>query len=228
MKVKKISKLMLVVMVFTIGFIMIRQNGVEAALQSNGEMPQVYSLNDWLLKIREMQSAGGTLGLTDTIDTTTLTSGNRNLDIHMEKNTEYGAMVILSASSYGNPNKIGNGETTTGNKTGVVMNINAERVSAGCAELTTENFKNANKRYKNIYTIDINSVKIGDAILDWHGSTDKGWFSSSYLPSGAGLIRSTAGSVFSYNAHGSSKYTYEASPQKPQESRAAIVVGSEL
>ena len=55
-----------------------------------------------------------------------LTSNNPNLDIHMEKNTEYGAMAILSASAYGNQNVIGDGETTTGNKSGVYMKLNKE------------------------------------------------------------------------------------------------------
>ena len=49
----------------------------------------------------------------------------------MEKNTEYGAMAILSASSYGNQSKIESGGTTTGNKSGVYINLNKEWVSAG-------------------------------------------------------------------------------------------------
>ena len=99
------------------------------------------------------------MGLTETIDETTLEpnkkddNGNiisNNLDVHMEKNTEYGALAILSASDYGNPNHIADGDTTTGNATGVVMKINGELVAAGKV-LNATNYKNANEKYKNIY-----------------------------------------------------------------------------
>lgn len=103
-----------------------------AALQSNGSTGTTQSLDNWLVNIRKMEALNGGMGLTETIksDLTPSTASN-NLDVHMEKNTEYGAMAILSASSYGNPNKIASGETTTGNKTGIVINLNSELVAAG-------------------------------------------------------------------------------------------------
>ena len=128
----KVKNKILTAMVFgTILSGLIIPNKANAVLQSNGGTPATRNLNDWLLQIRQMQEIGGTLGRTDTINTTNLTSGATDLDIHMEKNTEYGAMAILSASAYGNPNKINDGETTTGNSTGIVININSEWVSAG-------------------------------------------------------------------------------------------------
>ena len=112
----------------------------------------------------------------------------------MEKNTEYGAMAILSASSYGNPGKIENGQTTTGNETGVVINLNKEWVAAGQL-LDLSVFTNANGRYKNSYTPTY-SAKVGDAITEtkgWHGSTSSVWLSESQFPryaeTIAGLIR---------------------------------------
>ncbi len=168
----------------------------QAALQSNGGTPAVKNIGDWMLQVRNMQSLGGTLGRTDTINTTNLTSNATDLDIHMEKNTEYGAMAILSASSYGNPGKIENGQTTTGNETGVVINLNKEWVAAGQLQYLSI-FTNANGRYKNSYTPTY-SAKAGDAIAEtngWHGSTSSVWLlgnraTSSLFPENvAGLLR---------------------------------------
>ena len=77
----------------------------------------------------------------------------------MQKNTEYGGLVILSASSYGNPEKIENGQTTTGNASGVVMNINGEWTSAGTLSWVGV-YNNAQKRYKNIYNENVNYWRI--------------------------------------------------------------------
>lgn len=160
----KIKNKILTIMVTGVALsALIMPNKSNAALQSNGGTPATKDLGTWMLQIRQMQEMGGTLGRTDTIDTKNLTSGATDLDIHMEKNTEYGAMAILSASAYGNPNKINNGETTTGNSTGIVININKEWVAAGA--LGIERFVNANERYKNKYSTNYN-VKIGDAIIE--------------------------------------------------------------
>ena len=78
-----------------------------------------------MINVRKMEELGGTMGLSETLnDNLTSSSTSNNIDVHMEKNTEYGALAILSASSYGNPNKVEDGNTTTGNVTGVVMKIN--------------------------------------------------------------------------------------------------------
>lgn len=209
-----------------------------AALQANGGEPAMKNANEWICYIRQMQEAGGALGLTDTVhysatnydgnnpETCDLKSNNTNLDIHMEKNTEYGAMVLLSASSYGNPNIIGDGDTTTGNKTGVVMHLNGERVAAGTSDTAAVCMYYASKRYwddygNNVYWMGRNASmekhpKAGDALEDpiptWHGSSDQTWFLSwfdtgSYPDSPAfvkyGVLRrGNAGSVYSHNGHG--------------------------
>lgn len=209
--------------------VLLNINNVQAALQSNGNTSAKYNIDDWMLKIRQMQQLGGTLGLTDTINTTNLTSNSTNLDIHMQKNTEYGAMAILSASSYGNPNKINDGETTTGNKTGVVMQINKEWVSAS-VDIDTQIWKQSSSRYKNVYDRTY-TEKTGDAILDWHGSTSKIWINATIQKSTTlgGLLRSYSGSIYSYygagTTGGSPKTDYDAYHTKPWSSRAVIVVG---
>lgn len=120
------SKKYLMIIVLVVAMLLLGANNSHAVLQSNGGTKAKYNFPEFILKIRQMESLGGTLGLTETINTTTLlpTSESNNLDIHMEKNTEYGAIAILSVSSYGNPNKINDGQTSTGNKTGIVFNGN--------------------------------------------------------------------------------------------------------
>ena len=206
-------------------------NKANAALQSNGGTPATRNLNDWLLKIRQMQELGGTLGRKDTINTTNLTSGATDLDIHMEKNTEYGAMAILSASAYGNPNKINDGETTTGNSTGIVMNLNNERVSAASdKQQYVTNFINANSRYKNLYPGKQYETKIGDAVLEtykWHKSTIYEWMD---YDDASTIVRSVSegGSIFSYTAFNAAGNGGIGNYSKRWASRAVIVVGTGL
>ncbi len=238
MKSKKIMIIMAVIFMLLI----ICPNKSNAALQSNGGTPATKDVNGWITQIRQMQASGGTLGLTDTI-AGNLTSTNTNLDIHMEKNTEYGAMVLLSASSYGNPDKIVNGETTTGNATGVYMNINKEWVAAGMANTAAASMKNAAGRYKNQYTAPTYTEKIGDAVATvggWHGSNSSTWISSTPNTvtsiSRSGLIRSYSGSVFSYYGYGFHRtdgnemdyitFRREAYYANTYASRAVVVVGS--
>lgn len=219
---KKSLKLVLITIIFII-ILIINSTKVQAALQSNGSAPKTNSLSGWLSSIRYMQSLGGTLGRADTINTNDLSSNATDLDIHMQKNTEYGAMAILSASSYGNPNKIENGQTTTGNETGVVIKYNAEWVSAGIAG----GFYDYGKpRYKNVYTSTY-VAKNGDAVIEtkgWHGSSAGLWIKSA----GFGLLRSSNG-IFHYDGEAEgNRGSYQASEWRPHYSRAAVVVGENL
>ena len=140
---------MIIFMIMMVG-IFVLSTKVEAALQANGGTPLTANQNDWISAVRQMQATGGTLGLTDTINTN-LTSSNKNMDIHMQKNTEYGAMAILSASAYGNPNKITDGQTTTGNASGIQIKLNEEWVAAGPNITQVGKMKNAAARYWNNY-----------------------------------------------------------------------------
>ena len=201
----------------------------KAALQANGDTPATYTVDHWILNIRKMQEAGGTLGLTDTISETDLTSGNKNLDIHMEKNTEYGAMAILSASSYGNPEKIPDGGTTTGNASGIKINFNKEWVAAATAEFASDNFKKAAGRYKNIYTTTY-EPKVGDAVGEtsgWHGSTPRDWIQASWSMH-MGVIRDYEASIFSYYCGGGTGADPGAHRTVPWQSRGVVIVGSGL
>jgi len=168
---------MIIFMIMMVGIVTLSTK-VEAALQANGGTPVTANLNDWIKAVRQMQATGGTLGLTDTINTN-LTSSNKNMDIHMQKNTEYGAMAILSASAYGNPNKITGGQTTTGNASGIQIKLNEEWVAAGRSDTYIGNMKSASGRYWNNYgTGNGSNSKNGDAMAEtegWHGSTGNSW-----------------------------------------------------
>lgn len=228
----KINKKFLSVILLGTVFIMLGiPNKSNAALQSNGGTPITKDLGTWILQIRKMQELGGTLGRTDTINTEDLTSEATDLDIHMEKNTEYGAMAILSASAYGNPNKINNGETTTGNSTGIVININKEWTAAGNV-YGVAIFENANNRYKNVYEYDEIVSKIGDAMVEtsgWHGSNEDSWLRDDYFGGTAGFIRAYSKSIFSYygaSSTGGVEVYQPARASNPYASRACVVVGT--
>ena len=62
------TKDIIIFMIILMSMILITPTISQAALQSNGNTPPRYILDDWMWKVREMQQAGGTLGLTDTIE----------------------------------------------------------------------------------------------------------------------------------------------------------------
>lgn len=142
-------------------------------------------------------------------------------------------MAIISASAYGNQKKIADGQTTTGNKSGVYIKLNKEWVAAGATELGNQvsNFKNAVGKYKNIYTTSY-VAKAGDAITEtkgWHGSTASEWLATynSYYGCASGLVRSLSGSLFSYFGNGNQTNSdYYAEDGRQWSSRAVIVVGN--
>lgn len=187
-------------------------NKCYAALQANGKEGTLQRLDEWIVNIRKMEALGGGMGLTESIQTNlTPTTPSNNLDIHMEKNSEYGAMAILSASSYGNPNKINDGGTTTGNKTGIVIRLNRELVAIGHNGIgnqafTTTNFKLAHNKYKQVYDLKLNNgsqipLWSGDALtetLGWHGSTST-WFEVPHFGPSA-MVRGFKNSIFGYHS----------------------------
>ncbi len=177
-----------------------------------------------------MESVGGGFGLSETINRNlTSSSGSNNIDVHMQKNTEYGAMAILSASSYGNPNKITNGKTTTGNETGIVINLSGYNSTIGgySYECTASTFRNndtiaeMHSKYRNSYYDNNGAARIGDATAEtylWHGSSSSA-FGSYYVGNiNNVIIRGYyKKSIFDYMVRGTSDY-YTAT-------RCVVIVG---
>lgn len=243
----KINKKLIIVLGILLLLILLLNDKSYAALQANGVAGTQQTLNDWIVNIRKMEALGGGMGLNENIQANlNPTTQSNNLDIHMEKNTEYGAMAILSASSYGNQNKITNGGTTTGNKTGIVIKFNKELVAAGNNSNwgrdenflnSVVNMKNAVSKYKNIYNYEktVGPIFKGDAMTEtngWHGAVNN-WYNGSYGNSGynwrGAIVRAHSGSIFSYytnndNGYNGGRYN-DICYWLPQYSRAAMVCG---
>lgn len=186
----------------------------------------------WFAYIRKIEASTGGMGLNETINASTLlaTTESNNIDVHMQKNTEYGAAVLLSASAYG---KQGNGTegsnyvhtsdyglaTSTGNVYGIYelgRGVN-EWVASGNSNVS----QSINTRYIDRYTSETSSQKNGDATYataGWHSGT-AGWMTGGVYT--YGFIRGL-GSPFGYTSKrtddkGTSKYA--------GTSRAVIVSG---
>lgn len=149
--------------------------------------------------IRTMETNRAGMGLKETRNASTQlsTSKSNNIDVHLEKNTEYGAIVILGASNYGKQGanitdrRMDKGETTgngvqastTGNKSGIYelgytdMDTSkyGNELVAGTSNTSTElvawGVDTTASRYVNRYENDT-IWKIGDAmnIGTWHAS----------------------------------------------------------
>ena len=236
----KKTKEIVVLMLFTIILLTIPTMS-QSALQANGSGSSKKTIDGWMSSIRQMESQGGTLGLTGSSSlqqqpgSDGKVANSNNIDIHMQKNTEYGAMAILSASSYGKSTPVhvttgGSLSTTTGNKSGVYMSLNREWVAAGTLSSTTT-YKNANLKYKNPYTTTKSSLP-GDATIEcsgWHNtgtSVPAEWYNSNAY---SGLLRAYSGSIFSFSGNGTPDDKYvdcRARYTQSYASRAVVVIGN--
>ncbi len=157
----------------------ILQGKVNAAtLQSNPNTHYKtrYAPENVIKSIRTMEASGGAMGLSETVKTDqTFIGESNNIDVHMMRNTEYGAIAILSVSGYGNSKTIPNStiKSTTGNQTGIyyistgsVDYYHLETIAGGRDGVA---FKNIDKRYYDSYGKSKTS-KTGDAFnLEWQG-----------------------------------------------------------
>lgn len=219
MKRKTKAKIILIIMVLLI-LLSISQISNAAVLQSNpttNSTPTKKAGNSWGSAIRNMETSGQAMGLSATINSTSLldSSTPNNIDVHMMKSTEYGAVAILSASGFGNPANTTTIDTTTGNKTGVYMQTGiAESVSAGGSKASGMSGTSRAHRYFNTYTTSTTSAKPGDAItLNWHSPGARKWISDGY----SGLFRGGSYGVFGF--------TVIYVPDSSHASRAVIVCG---
>lgn len=145
-----------------------------------------YNMGTFLSGIKSMKGSGEVIN-----------TSSSALDVHMQKNTEYGAMLILAVSDYG---KQGNGTkdgdwitkdtyglaTTTGNVSGIYQIGSAEYVAAGASDINyAKELYYEGTRYKNKYTTvsyenrtkEKGDTLKGDAmdIPTWQGSTQRTW-----------------------------------------------------
>lgn len=182
-----------------------------AVLQSNPSTHYVGSYRkkhyQWMSEIRQMEGANNAMGLTEKFNSDLTTKDgteSNNIDVHMMRSTEYGAIAILSVSGYGNPDTIeaSSLKTTTGNVTGVYYTKSkSEGVAGG---LSGRIFGGTNTRYYDNYSSEKGTVKVGDAMnLAWQGSYySQGWVSleNPYF------IRNYEGGYFAYTSAATTIY----------------------
>ena len=194
----KVKLLALAIMLVIMTLMPIGQ--VKAALQANPNTQYTKrdSATNWISSFRQMEAAGGAMGLNETLKDDLTSESNNGIDVHMMRTTEYGAIAILSASGYGNPSNDNAITSTTGNETGIMLNISNWEWTAG--GLQGSIFSGANNRYFDTYTSGQGSARVGDALgsstttnpgaAGWHKASNSGWVGSSlpYFVRGSGGI----------------------------------------
>ena len=164
----------MILIVFLTMFI-INSGEVSASLHANPNTQYTkkgYPGQEWIRLFRTMEQAGETMGLNETLNADYTPQESNNIDVHLIKTTEYGAMAILTASAYGNENT-GIIKTTTGNDTGVILSSTDYEYAAGCgnAAVVANGSVNIDTRYYLNYADGLS--KVGDALecINWHGGT---------------------------------------------------------
>ena len=208
---KNVKREVMTITLVIAGVLIIGGTSSKAALQAN---PTTHSAGktatgaSWITSIRQMEAAGQTMGLNETLNTDLTSAESNNIDVHMMRTTEYGAVAILSASGFGNPKKLSEVsiKSSTGNVTGVYMGNRWEWTAGVCSASTVR--KNA--RYYDLYTTSNTSAKVGDALgtdstpnkgcTGWHGASGAYWLNSAAF----GFRRGNNG-VFSFD--GGSNWT---------------------
>ena len=207
MKNTKKLKQILVTSALVLGMLTIGGTSSKAALQANSATHatgKTATGASWIQSIREMEKSGQTMGLNETIgDNLVATSSSNNIDVHMMRTTEYGAMAILSASGFGWSGKLADApvKSTTGNVTGVYVPGNRYEWTAGVCSAA---IVGKDARYYDLYTTNQTSAKVGDALgrdtyttnpgcSGWHGG-GAGWI----LYTSTGFARGNGG-MFSFN-----------------------------
>lgn len=181
---ERVSKKILIMVILIVLTMIVLIGESKAALQSNPNThyKKVDNITNWFTNIRNMEKSGEAMGLNETLNTDlTPSSESNNIDVHFMRSTEYGAIAILSASGYGNPQILQNSaiKTTTGNKTGVYFSGTTwEWVAGGEVDAPA----NANERYYDMYNTNKTVLKIGDALgkattssqgcAGWHNATN--------------------------------------------------------
>ena len=184
----KVKLLVLAIMLVTMTLMPVGQ--VKAALQANPNTQyskRLLSVN-WIKEFRQMETAGGAMGLNETLKGDLTSESSNGIDVHMMRTTEYGAIAILSASGYGNPSNAKAITSTTGNETGIILNTNNYEWTAG--GLQGSIFSGVNSRYFDTYTGNQSSARAGDALgtsttpnpgaAGWHSASGSNWVYSSY------------------------------------------------
>ena len=200
----KVKLLALAIMLVAMTLMPIGQ--VKATLQANPntQYTKEGTAGSWMRWFRQMEIAGGTMGLNETLKDDLTSESSNGIDVHMMRTTEYGAIAILSASGYGNPSNDRGITSTTGNETGIMINLQDQyRWELNAGGLQGSIFAGVNNRYFDTYTGERASAKVGDALgsdtttnpgtVGWHSASYSIWVNSNYPYFGRGA------GIFSFN-----------------------------
>lgn len=182
-------------------------------LQSNpttGSSLQKKPASTWIGLIRYMEQGYSDAGELEELNSNLTSVTSNNIDVHMMKTTEYGAMAILSASEYGKGNKVAtttrgdNSGSTTGNKTGVIIDTTLWEWVAGrpYSGFSSDIGGAVEGRYYSEYTRDEASHRVGDALVEckyWHGAQGANWKGDGN--SRHGFLRG-GGGIFAFSTDG--------------------------
>ena len=197
---KKTRKKYLMILFLILSITLLPMGGVKAALQANPNthVKKIDAPTNWMSNIRKMEETNGAMGLSESLNSDLTSKESNNIDVHMMRTTEYGAIAILSISGYGNSKTLQNSsiKTTTGNTTGVYFTGNNWEWNAG--GLQGNIFGGVNTKYYDSYTGSSSSAKIGDALgcRGWHSASKSVWFNGSYIY----FVRDKGG-LFSFNSY---------------------------
>lgn len=224
-KKSKSKKYLLVALGLTLLTAMMLPQNTYAALQSNTSTHYKDKKHptDFMSEIRQMEAPNNAMGLKEEFNSDLTTKDgtpSNNIDVHMMKNTEYGAIAILAVSGYGNPNTMESStiKSTTGNVTGVYY------TTANTAKYTYNEFvaggyspyifPGINKRYYEDYSG--RTVKKGDALdLHWQGTSHAEWVN-------------TDSQYFARNYYGYFGFDHFKKDSDPAFSRGVAVCGEGL
>ncbi|MBQ9297778.1 MAG: hypothetical protein IJ223_01880 [Clostridia bacterium] len=223
---KALKKLaILIIAIMAVGMLITPQTYAASNLQSNpttGSALQVKTAQDWAKLIRAMEQGyyGSGEQIEELNDDLTPKTSN-NIDVHFMKNTEYGAIAILSASEYGvgkvtTAKKGDNSGSTTGNRTGIIIDTKVWEATASSSSdpfyLVGTNRGGwgtpAAERYYDKYTTSNESAKRGDVLIEcmnWYSSDTFQWptVSNNCFKRGYnGIFNYTNYSYYNYNNDG--------------------------
>lgn len=185
----KNKKIMFISMFIVMTAIMLIPGKVHAAYQSKpGATALVNTTADQFFEgCRNMETRGGVLGLSETLETTYKGTSNNGIDVHMALNTEWGTVALLTDSAYGIGKDISgtnNAKTSTGNATGVcnLANGTYEYVAStynGTSSQYNTKLRSADARYFNSYSS--STSKAGDALncAYWLSASSARWTNAS-------------------------------------------------
>lgn len=200
---KKTRKKYLMIIFLTLSITLLPMGGVNAALQANPNTHVKKSDKpaNWMSNVRKMEETNGSMGLSESLNSDLTSKESNNIDVHMMRTTEYGAIAILSASGYGNSKTLQNSsiKTTTGNKTGVYFTGNNWEWNAG--GLQNSIFGGVNAKYYDSYTGSSSSAKVGDVFgcNKWHSASNSTWVNDGYP-----YFQCDKGGLFSFDADNAS------------------------